>query len=320
MYTFKLIQTNVEFTDPGLIYTDTKAAILDNIKQRLEGKCYMSCLILEIVEIIKHGILKYSPTRLNGSASCSVLFKVRCMVIIKHEILLDCKVINIDKDGHTICKNKHAAIYIEAHNALQTVKKGQTIIVKALECSYPIGMPTISVKGLPFIPVPEPNIIYSMVVNNTQLIQDLITELNAEIKQNNLLDKTIHKFFTDLLYPYKNKKNYEAALKNPLLKIKDMRTVEGKIIMSKPDWVPKNEPVFIIHTKIDTTDIIGSDELKATDNGIYVVEDYAAIITNMITNYISYLTTIRQLCTVYNTETLIAENSNIWDTYTKYKL
>ena len=321
----KTIQTKVHIDDPILMYSgDIDAVVMDNIKQRFEGYCYMSCLILEVLEILRRSNFVFSKQRNDGSASCNVCIKVSGIVIKKHELLHDCVVKKIDKDGHIICKNKHSAVYIRASKALQTIKQGQTIVAMAGLASYKLFKPAISINALPFIPIADKSadVIYEVVVsNNTGIVEKMLDKMNNEIKENESLPKDVYKFFMDLLYPYKTKKKFDDVKTStkPLIQI-EKSAVGTKLNISQPDWLPMDTPVVLVYSKVESDDVLGSDELKSTKDGIIVREEYETIMGYMVHKYIEHMITLRKLCNSYNTMEKVNDNNNIWDIYKNHRL
>jgi hypothetical protein len=296
---------------------------MDNLKQRFEGYCYMSCLILEILEIQQRSNFVFSKQRQDGSASCNVRFLVKGIVLKKHEMIHDCVVKKIDKDGHIICKNDYVAVYIRASKALQSIKQGQTIVALTGLVSYMLFKPAISVNALPFIPVTDKstNVVYSVAVSNTTGIVNKTMELmEEEIKNNKELDKDVHTFFVDLLYPYitKNKFNKNKDHIKTFSQITKMPN-GSKLYLSQPDWLLMDKPVILSYNKVDSDNVLGTEELKSTDDGILVSENYESIMGYMVHKYIEHLLTIRKLCTTYSTMELVEENSNLWDIYKRHR-
>ena len=320
----KTIQTKVHIDDSVLLYSgDIDAVVMDNLKQRFEGYCYMSCLILEVLEIQKRSNFVFSKQRHDGSASCNVRMKVKGIVIKKHEMLHDCVVKKIDKDGHIICKNKHSAVYIRASKALQTIKQGQTIVALAGLVKYKMFKPAISVNALPFIPITDKSteVIYTVIVSNpTGIVQKMLTRMDEEIKNNQSLDKDVYAFFMDLLYPYKTKKRFDTVKSSakPLTQI--AKSTNGtKLNLSQPDWILMDTPLVIVHSKVDSDNVLGSDDLKSTQEGIVVTEEYENIMGYMIHKYIEHMVTLRKLCTSYDSMEKVKDNSNVWDIYKRHR-
>jgi hypothetical protein len=320
----KTIQTKVHIDDSTILYsTDIDAVIMDNLKQRFEGFCYMSCLILEILEIQLKSNFIFSRQRQDGSATCNVRVKVRGIVIKKYELLHDCIVKKVDKDGHIICSNKHSAVYIRTSEALQTIKEGQTIVALAGIVKYKMFKPDISINALPFIPITDSSssVIYTVVVDNTTgIVQKILDMLNEEIKKNADLDDEVYAFFTDLLYPYKSKKKYTSSK----LKTKTFSSIVGSsngttMTLSRPDWVPRDTPIILVHGVVESENILGTKELQETSTGIVITETYDSVVGYLIHKYLEHILAIRQLCLSYNTMDLVNNNSNIWEIYRKHR-
>lgn len=323
MIIIKTIQTKVHLDDSVLLYSgDIDSVVMDNLKQRFEGYCFMSCLILEILEIQQRSNFVFSRQRQDGSASCNVRVKVRGVVIKKHEMLHDCVVKKIDKDGHIICKNKHSAIYIRASKALQTIKQDQTIVALAGLVRYKIFRPSISVNALPFIPINDsPEVIYNVVIGNkTGVVKKILNRLEDEINTNKSLPKDVYAFFIDLIYPYQSKERFTSSklLTKTFQSIVNM--ADGKkLTLSQPDWLPRDEPVVIVHDDVKSEDVLGTEDLQATKDGIIITESYEGVVGHMIHKYMEHIITIRKLCTTYNTMDLVNKNSNLWDIYKRHR-
>jgi hypothetical protein len=321
----KTIQTKVHIDDSILLYSgDIDAVVMDNLKQRFEGFCYMSCLVLDVMDIQQKSNFVFSRQRHDGSASCNVQFRVRGIVIKKHEMLHDCVVKRIDKDGHIICKNKNSAVYIRASKALQAIKQGQTIVALAGLVSYKMFKPAISVNALPFIPIIDKlsDVIYTVrVYNTTGIVKKMLVRMEDEIEQNQSLDKDVYAFFLDLLYPYQTKKRYNKNKSSTKTLSQIASSMRGEQLnLSQPGWLPMDRPVVLSYDNVESKDVLGTDELKSTEDGIVVSENYEAIMGYMVHKYIEHMVTIRKLCTTYNTMELVNANNNVWDIYKRHRV
>jgi hypothetical protein len=325
MFIEKSVQTTVNFTEPNVIYTpDIDSAIMDNLKQRFEGYCYSSCLVTEVVRIEDRGNLIFSRQRQDASATCSVRFIVKGLILQKNEMLHDCIVLKIDKDGHIICKNKHAVIYIKAAKALQTIKTGQTIVVLAGMVKYKLFKPSISVNALPFIPVFHRHAIYRVTAAEHDILKGLYAELEAEIKINAKLGKQVYSFFMDLMYPYASSKELDDIKDAKTTPIKSLLKMEGELLISVPDCLPLGQPDVLVHKKVNTEDVLGTTELmgvegKTAEESLVTSEEFVGVVGKIISDKIRHLQTIRHLCTTYYSMEEIKKNNNIWDIYKRYR-
>ena len=170
----------------------------------------------------------------DGSAVCNVMFIAEGVSIKKYELLHDCVVKKIDKDGHIICKNEHCAIYIRASKVLQTIVQGQTIVAIAGIVKYRPAKSSISVNAFPFIPtISGKDVIYKLVVpGKSSIVTTLFKRMDTEIKKNKQIDKDVYKFFSDLLYPYKSKTVLKKNISKDA-KIKSLKDVADSKIGSK---------------------------------------------------------------------------------------
>lgn len=328
----KVINTKVDITDPILIYSsDINSVIIDKLKQRFEGKCYASCLILEVLEIIKKSNITFSREKQDSSASCSVMFRVKGIILKQNEIIHNCIVQKIHKEGHIICKNNHMAVYIKYSKPLQTIKEGQIIPAITGLVRYNLFRPAISVNALPFIPVFKKDVIYELLVDESDEITALIKKSDEEKKLNEKIDKKVLSFFTELLYPYKTTKYLDNHLKSnkksSLVEFKKISSMKKgtTIHISQADYIPYSDSCVILYKEVGLKNILGNREIQKLDNtktqdgGLFLVENYVPIFGKIIYDYIEKLITIRELCTTYNTMEKIKKNNNLWTIYSSNK-
>jgi hypothetical protein len=314
MYSTRDIQTRVVFNNPNDIYGDQENNVLRVLRNRYENKCYMSCFVVEITEILQLGQLIFSRQKIDGSAVCNVHFRVRCIIIKKNDILHDCKVIKINKHGHILCKNQHAVIYINKHKALQTIREGQVILAIAGVIKYKPLTPSITVCALPFIPIVNPTTRYVLNITASNTVDILLDKLAEETKINSELDSKINTFFTELLYPYAKKRINQQEIS-----FTDVRTRNGQIILSQPDWLPIG-PNLIVNDKKNLNPLKTEEIQESKSGDLVITENYENIMGYFIHKHIEQLLTIRKLCTTYNTMEAINANANLWNIYTRNRI
>ena len=317
MYSTRDIQTRIVFTNPADIYSNQETVVLHVLKYRYENKCYMSCFIVEIKEILQLGQLIFSRKKTDGSAICNVHFRVKCIIIKKNDILHDCKVIKINKHGHILCKNQHAVIYINKHKALQSIREGQIILAIAGVIKYKPLTKSVTVCALPFIPIVNPTTQYVLNITASQVIDTLMLQLEEETKNNLYLDRKINTFFTELLFPYTNNQITEST---KVVSFTDVHTRTGQtMILSQPDWLPISPN--LIEYKAINIDPFKTDEIQESKNGdLVITENYENIMGYFIHKHIEKLYTIKKLCTTYNTMEIVNANSNLWNIYTRNRI
>lgn len=329
MFTEKFIQTKTCIIDSNILYSPKiDDIILDNIRQRYVGICYKSCLIKEVTEIVRRSNFVCMYTRQNASFVCDVMVKVRGVVILNDMVLHNNTVKNIDKRGRLICTNEDAVICVRPDIVnTQTIRKNQIIPIIALKSQYKIGKSEITVVGIPWIPYIDRKTknVFQIDFKKTTFLDSLISDLNAKEEEIKSIDKSVHTFFLNLIYPYKTKNLYTTSLKDK--DVKEMNLIkfikenkEKTYVISSPDFIPGDKGTILLHTKIDTDNILNYNELKRTKNGMFSVENSDRVLGSYISKYIKYNNTIIQLCRTYSTMDLINKNKNLWDIYINHKI
>jgi len=265
----------------------------------------MSCLILDIIEIVRHSNLIFSRQKQDSSAVCSVQFNVKCIVYKKHELIYDCKVQVVDKDGHFICKNEHAAIYIKANKALQSLYQGDSIIAITGAVKYTMFQPNISINAYPFAPIPNETpgtsgMVFNTTVEHSNAINTLMAEYETCKKRNSEIDKKVHSFFVELLYPYKTIHTFK--------KIKLITELKGDITISLPHKMPLNNGAMVV---------VATPSKKKLQT---VTDSYENVIGSIMQKYIDYENTMYELCIRYNTMEKINQSKKLWNIYTNAKI
>jgi hypothetical protein len=316
----KIFQTVCTFNDHRTLFTgDMEATLLLELNNRFKDVCFMSCLVQEVTRIVRFSNPVICTQRQNASVTCSVTAVLRGVIIKEHEILYNCEVLKIDKNGHIICKNDTCAIYIRASKKLQTIKQGQMIIAEAGLVRYNPFKSAISVNATPFVPRIDTlsHTIYEVTPVKNDSIDKLygdMTTLTTDVKSAN---PKVYEFFIDLLYPYKNTKELDNDVK--LVSIKQIIETSGKIIISRPDWLPFEESSMLVHKKLSSENILDTEELQTVEHGLYIKENYLAVMGHILQTRIEFLNTVKCLCDIYKTMDDVKNNNNIWAIYKMHK-
>lgn len=307
----KYIDYKLQITHPNVLYNgDIEGIVMDMLKQKFEGKCYMSCLIIKIDKIIQiSNLLCYNHSQ-DGSITCNVNFKVKAIVIKEFDILFNCKVERIDKNGIIICSHKNAAMSMNPNKQLQTIKEGQIIVTRAQAIKYNIFKPSISIRALPFIPVVKKDKMFKVKFSKSNTVEDMLKILKEKMIINH--DMEVNDFFVELLYPFKEKRQMK---KYEVKSLFDINKLKGTVIISQPDWLPKEEPTFITHKETRLNNVVNSEQLMTSDGTMVLEESFETIACYMIQTYIEYLDTIKNLCSNYKTMEDVKKNNNLWDIY-----
>ena len=312
----KYIDYKLHITQTNVLYNGgIEGIVMDLLKQKFEGKCYMSCLIIKIADVIQISNLLFYNHSQDGSITCNVNFKVKAIVIKEFDILYNCKVERIDKNGIVICSHKNAAMYMNPNKQLQTIKEGQIIVTRAQAIKYNIFKSSISIRALPFIPVLNKDKMFKVKFSKSYTVENMLNTLKEKMIINH--DKEVNDFFVGLLYPFKEKRHMKKYEVNSLF---DINKLKGTVIISQPDWLPKEEPAFIVHRETKLANVVNSEQLMTNDGIIVLEEKFETIACYMIQTYIEYLDTIKNMCDNYKTIEDVKKNNNLWDIYRNNKI
>lgn len=317
----KVIQYKVAITDPVELFTgDIKSMVLDKLKQIFAGKCYAACFIIDVLEIVKMSDHVVSRHKQNASTVCSVQFTVNQFTLDKYQIIHGCVIKNIDKNNNVVAEGKHMAVYIKAHPALKTLRKGQTIVAINANTKYSLFSPIVSVNAIPFIPIKNniTSIVFKVKPHKTRELETYLTQLDSITKANMSLPN--RKFFDDLMYPRKTP--YSKTNQQTLMDVHDLiNSGKKELLISFSDIVPRTQQAVVIHDekKLDIDDILHSTLQKNNNANMVVSESFIPVMGNIINTLIKYEHTIKALCSVYTTDELRKENDNLWKIYSNYK-
>lgn len=305
----KILETTIDLFDSAEIYTaDIESMLIKKLEARYRNKCFKSVLITEILKIIRYSDIKLVDNRLDGAAYINVQFEIKGIVLIKGEILTDCKVTEIITTG-IIIEHKYAGGLIMPGQKTQIyniIKKGQTIPVIISDVRYNIGQTEISIRGVPFTPQNNTNIYYNinygLYDGEEYKLKQLLEDYNNELKLHNDIKNKSYEFFKELLYPYKNYNKTKAtpidADFNKLSTIKDC-------IISYLGEEEKND-AFIYKVEDNT-------KKHVINAPLYTV------LADIINRRIIYLQNLRELVTYYNTKEKIQEHMKYWQVCQMFK-
>ena len=148
----KILETQLDIIKPSDIFSpDINNVILRLLKEKYEGKCYKSCLILKITQIIRASNI-YMSYNLDGSAFISVLFEVKGLIYQKGEIITDAVIVNKDSNGTVQCQTQYASIHLRQDKVLNIFKNNQRIPLIVHKVRYILNQNNISILGKPFKP------------------------------------------------------------------------------------------------------------------------------------------------------------------------
>jgi hypothetical protein len=273
-----------------------------------------------VIEIIRHSNFVFSKQRQDASAVCSVTFRIKGIIFKPFELIHNCEVRKIDKNGHIICKNEHASVYIHANKFLQSITKGQIIVARAGVAAYKIFKPECSIPALPFVPVfnKSSNTIFKLVVpKDMPLVNTVMKLLREGLKNQDDLTPYSLKFFTELMYPYASTSVLDATKDVKVTSFESLlkQNIGTEVIISQPEYTPLSAPNLLVHSKLNINDMLGSKDVTLSNGNIVISEDFDSVVAGIIQLYIEHLYAINMLSTTYHTEELIKKSNSLWSLY-----
>lgn len=347
MFIKKRLTCSITIKDPNDIYNpDPDSVIKRHLEERFKGKCYKSCLILEIIEIVKRGHLEFSR-QLNAHVNVNVCFDVKAVVYHTDEVIHKCKVINIQDNNFIVCQSEYAVIHLQKNlriddsNISNIFKVNQEIPIIVKRTRYDIDKKMITVSGVIYIPYPEKLIVYKVrppltdqkeqksgptetkeidVTNDNQRkLEILQSKIKAEEDLHDKLKaKKEYKFFQTIMYPYKTQQKFSLSPLSRLYKFKeisidDLTKHKAPFTLAYPDSYHRTDKIVCIGEEKDV-DVV-KDDSDSKDNNIeaMVMEiDYYDILMIVYRKYLDHLTRLRLFYEQMDSLEKIKEYSIYW--------
>jgi hypothetical protein len=261
VYIERPLITQIDTKDPAVLYsTDMKSTLKTILTQMYVGKCFKRCHVTEIIDIEDNSPPVMEAMRNGGSARISIRARVRGIVYDMFEVIPDAKIVEIIEDGKMLLRSRHAAIMIAADPRLQHFKVGMTVPIRAMESRYIPYRDTISVTGIPFVPIFNPPT-DPFDVNFTTDDQDACEPLLTRLKE-------LQKRFESVPHA-KDWQNFLDGKIEPIAGFKavDFTRVKGRGRITRQDWTP------LMDTSVAWQDV--KDE-KTIKNSATVLKGYIA--------------------------------------------
>ena len=193
MYIKKILETYIDIIDPIDIFSaNINEMLINKLTEKFVGKCYMSCLIININKIIKRSYI-YMKDTLEGDCSVNIMFEVDAIEYIKNEIINGCKIIKKESNGIIHAISNYAGIQINIPANISIFKEGDIIPVIVKMTRYNINQTSISVLATPFIPNNDPAICYKITDALSEQETDIIKSILSQIKTEELIIKNLKK-------------------------------------------------------------------------------------------------------------------------------
>lgn len=319
----KIYYDNIEIDDPISFYTtNVNLSLLNIVKQKYQGRCYMSSYIKNINRIIRTSRCVVNQRGVNDNVSnpvsgiVSVEFEAECIIYVKGEIIPCCNVIQTDKYNYLYCSTEYAGIYVQPDAKNASISKDQLISVVVESTVYDVLQDKMSVNATLFVPTAI-CISYELLpsVNTLENAQQSLTRLLTSYKDHIPTDQeqasSAWKSFTSLIYPYKTKSDISLDKKDELENI--INTINAYI---SPIGNATSLPKYIIRdSKYDLTTptIIYAD--KPSDNSTIIQLPVELVFAAILDNYCNYTNLIKKMVISYHNADLINKHKNLWTIY-----
>ena len=298
----KNIEVSLDIYQPDDIYNqDTEKTILKLLNNKFKTKCYKSCLILNINNIIKRSMINMTDD-LDGSATVDVIFESDVIEYIPNEIINGCEILKVE-NGYIHAKSKYASIQINMKKNISIYTEGDIVPVIVRKSAYNINKDSISVAAAPFMPIRE-DIQYFKIINNLDIIErkyltSLLNQLKKYEEKINKIDKNVLKFFNELL-------SFNVKIKSS----KKINIYE----LTEKDML--NNIVFTHQGNYKSTEVQLADEKKIKE---YKEENAFIALSTIIIKHLNNLQTLISFSEHYPTFADVSKNKSLWGLYMKQK-
>lgn len=316
MYITKDFDTRVDLLDPNEIYTaNINELLLQKLSTRYVGRCHKSSYIVEIKSINRRSQVEMVRTRLDGGASVSVNFTARCIVFVEGEILNNCEVIEIYRNGIQ-AEHKIAGVKLRTNDnesVAATLAAGQKIPVEVIQVRYITNRQKVSMIARPYFPSVTEKTYYkvknAMSMAEIDKLGILFEDIDEERKLHVPISNTPgYKFFRGILHPYKSQFDYtkepefkEFKFESVKFELKEMLEIKNGVILY-PDLDEKVNGRFFYSSQVT----IDSNNSQVVD-----IDAYPALF-RISNKYLIYLRSLRGLVETYKTPKDINNLRSYW--------
>lgn len=328
----KVLQTSIDlFTDDDIYNQNMEAVLMKKLTSKYANICYMSMLITNIKKIIQYSDVTMVDNRLDGGAYINVKFEVEGIILVQGEVLHDCKVIETATTG-TIIEHKYAGGLIYAdpkRQAVKLIQKDQVISVIVEKARYNVNQKQISIRGIPYIPLPPLDVYYQITdilsPEDTDKVDYLLNQLNEELKLHEpIKNEKSYEFFRDLMYPFKTLQKFKETkigdqFKPVEIDLKSILEIHGGCLTA-PTAASKqiSNSNFLYHSKSVPDSLLDkftnqqSETLISKQRNILINSEMYSAISDIINRRILYLQALRGFVTQYDTQAKVMERMAYW--------
>jgi len=296
-----------------LFNKDINQTILNLLKKKYNGKCFLGVYIIDVIKIINRSLIESNQSNLNGSFNIFIQFEGKCVIYNTNEIIFNMEV--KDNINNIIsCKGNNVSAIIKTNKINIDFKKGQLIPIIVGKAKFITGSEIIQINSYPLIPIIDNKQIYYKI---NEISDSIIEKLNEsilnyineeeEIKSNILKSKNNKwNYFSEFLYPYKINKSNDLIKKENLVDLLELKNIQNSILY--------------LDNTLDLSKRLIYKYNNDNDNIIeYIEDDTYLVLYDILKKYYLYLKSINQLSLIYDTNEKIKSNENIFNLYIKYK-
>ncbi len=304
----KIFDVKLNINNINIIFSkDINAVILDLIDKKFTNKCYLEVYILKINKILNRSLIQTDQSDLNGLLFVCIQFEAECISYSNGEVILEMNIKNIINNSVSLT-NEYCNGIIKMKKNIPNFIKGQNIPIKVGKAKFDPGSDKINVNACPFIPLVDKQVYYKLTLisdNTKEKLNDIILMINNEEElKKKILENKDNKweYFSNMIYPFNKDLSNDKIKKNNCEDILNIDKLQNSIISYDPEINLSNRLICIYK---DSPDYIECDSFE--------------ILYDIYKSYYLHINLINNLSKLYNTDSIINENKNVFDLYIKYK-
>ena len=306
MRTLKIFPTQVDLIDMGeLLNGDPDGTLLRHLQVRLKNKCDRKCLVLDVLRIEKQSDIRINAMSGTGQGYANVSYVADVIEYVPGEgVVAEIRDIDDKTNYIHLEREEHMAANMRRIGGIKVAKVDQMIPIRILRASYEKGKSMISVSAQLYLLPQDDSYIFEI----EPLTKEEKEELEPKLKEISELEKTLKKsdkkalkFFTDLLYPFSNKKKIEGTAI-------DMRKLSASGFVTRNSRTEKSEPtIHVIKKNKKSMELVSKKEPS-----ILVYQSF-------LNDYALHMHILIDLLEKFKDPSTRKSHSNIWKIYKAYK-
>lgn len=291
---------------------DINQTILNLIKHKYNGKCFLGVFIIDIIRILNRSLIESNQSNLNGSFNIFIQFEGKCIIYNTNEVI--CNIEVKDNINNIIsCKGSNVSAIIKTNKINFEFKKGQLIPIIVGKAKFVSGSDTIQINSYPLIPIIDNKKVYYKI---NEISESTIEKLNESIIQYINEEEEVK---IDILKNKDNKWEYFSKLLHPFKINKSNEIMENDNLIDLLDLNSLNNSILHLNNELDLSKRLVNIYKEDDKIEEYIEDDAYILLYDLLKKYYYYLKNINQLSITYNNDEKVKSNENIFDLYIKYK-